>query len=271
MLEYSRMKSNTHIGVVLDRSGSMDSMKREIIGGFNNFLKEQQEVPGTATMTFVQFDDQIDRLASFKELKEITPLDETTYVPRGCTKLYDAIGLTVNSIKDEIGKAAEKPDKVLVLILTDGMENASQEYDTDKIKSLLEAQQKEGWEFSFIGANQDAILTARGIGLSNAASNITYAATPKGAINMMRSMSTATASFRCSVGGEHYAYAQKDRDAQEMNPASAAAFTSKAAFTENGTKAGNLGGFARAANMTQKQRTTQASNAAKARWSKKSV
>lgn len=265
------MKSNTHISVVLDRSGSMDSMKREIIGGFNNFLKDQMEVPGTATMTLVQFDDQIDRLASFKPLSEIKPLDDSSYVPRGCTKLYDAIGLTVKTTKDDIAKSGEKPEKVLVVILTDGLENSSQEYDTNSIKSLLEAQQKEGWEFTFIGANQDAILTARGIGLTNAASNLTYAATPDGAVNMMASLSSATKSFRCSAAGSHLKYSKSDRDAQEMDPSSFHAYAHKAVFSEHGHSAGKIGGTARAASMTQKQRTNIASNAAKARWSKRSV
>lgn len=265
------MTSNTHIAVVLDRSGSMESMKREIIGGFNNFIKEQKEVPGTATMTLVQFDDQIDRLASFKPLGDMQELNDSTYQPRGCTKLYDAIGLTVNSVKDEIAKSEAKPDKVLVVILTDGMENASQEYETDSIKSLLEAQQKEGWEFTFIGANQDAILTARGIGLANAASNLTYAATPKGAMNMMASLSATTASFRCAAPGAKFAYHKSDRDAQELDPASVHISSSKATFSEHGHAAGTLGGMARAASMSQRERTKSASNAAKARWSKKSV
>lgn len=265
------MKSNTHIAVVIDRSGSMESMRREIIGGFNHFLEEQKAVPGTATLTFVQFDDDIDRLASNRALAEVEPLSEKTYVPRGCTRLYDAIGLTVNSVKDEIEKAEEKPDKVLVLILTDGMENASQEYTTETIKGLLEERQKAGWEFSFVGANQDAILTARGIGLANAASNLTYAATPEGATSMFMSMSGATASFRCASPGTAYIYRQKDRDAQEVDPGTAYTGMRKAVFSEHGSVAGKQGGWARSQSLSGKQRSSIARNAAKARWSSKSV
>ena len=271
LLNSSRMKSNTHIAVVLDRSGSMESMKREIIGGFNGFVQDQKEVPGTATLTLVQFDNEIDRLASFKPLADVKPLDDSTYVPRGVTRLYDAIGLTVNTVKEEIAKAEDKPDKVLIVVLTDGLENASQEYDTAQIKTLLEERQKAGWEFTFIGANQDAILTARGIGLHNAASNLTYAATPQGAVNMMASLSTATAAFRCSAQGTHLKYSKEDRDQQESNPGSIASYVSKATFSEHGHMAGSKGGPARAASLTPKQRTSIASNAAKARWSKKSV
>jgi uncharacterized protein YegL len=265
------MKSNTHIAVILDRSGSMESMRKEIIGGFNAFLEDQKKVPGSATMTLVQFDHEIDRLATFKPLSDVAALTSETYVPRGCTKLYDAIGLTVNTVKDEVAKAADKPDKILVVILTDGMENSSQEYDTAGISALLEERQKAGWEFSFIGANQDAILTARGIGLKNAASNLTYAATPDGAINMMASLSTATASFRCAAKGTSFAYAEQDRAAQFTDPSSAYSQASKATFSENGHLAGKLGGHARANSLTPNRRSTIARNAAKARWSKESV
>lgn len=266
------MKSNTHIAVVLDRSGSMSSMRAEIIGGFNAFLTEQKKVPGSATMTLVQFDNVIDRLATFKPLAEVEPLNEKTYEPRGATRLYDAIGLTVMTVKDEIAKATEKPDKVLVLVLTDGQENSSEEFTTEMIQSLIAESQKSGWEFSFIGANQDAILTARGLGVKNAAINsLSFDASPAGAVNMMASMSCATASFRCAAQGVGYSYSAKDREAQSSVPAAFGAATSKAVFSENSSKAGALGGAARAASLSPKQRTSIARTAAKARWSAGSV
>lgn len=265
----SEMKtSNTHIAVVLDRSGSMDSMAKEIIGGFNSFLTEQKEVPGTATMTLVQFDDQIDRLAKFKPLADMEPLTDKTYQPRGATKLYDAIGLTVKTVKTEIEKTEDKPDKVLVVILTDGLENSSQEYDTDDIKKLLEERQKAGWDFSFIGANQDAILSARSIGLTNAAANITYDASPIGASNMMASLSASTSAYRCAAKGVGFGYTQEDRDAQNISPQSSAAAGYKAAFNEHGSTIGKLGGVARAASLSGRQRTKIARTAAEARWHK---
>lgn len=271
MPAFSRMKSNTHIAIVLDRSGSMSSMREEIIGGFNAFLKDQKAVPGTATLTLVQFDHEIDRLASFKPLAEIEPLSNSTYEPRGNTKLYDAIGLTVTSTKEDIAKADEKPDKVLVVIITDGLENSSQEYDTEQIRELLEKQQKAGWEFTFLGANQDAILSGRTIGLNKAHSNMTYAATKDGAMKMMASLSTATASFRCAAKGADFRYSAKDREDQNIDPSQIGGFAHKAVFSEHGSTAGKLGGVARASALTQRQRTTIASNAAKARWSKHSV
>lgn len=262
---------NTHIAVVLDRSGSMESLKNEIVGGFNAFLADQKTVPGAATLTLVQFDNEIDRLTTFRPIAEVPDLTDKTYQPRGCTRLYDAIGLTVNTTAEDIAKAAEKPDKVLVVILTDGQENSSQEYTTESIKTLLEAKQKDGWEFTFIGANQDAILTARGIGLSNAASNITFAATPDGADNIMRSLSSNVRSYRCADAGVAYSYSQADRDAQSIDPSVSAHVSVKATFNEHGSKAGVAGGAARAAALSPRQRSMAARNAAKARWSRNSV
>lgn len=261
---------NTHIAIVLDRSGSMSSIRNEIIGGFNAFLKDQQAVKGTATLTLVQFDNEIDRLASFAAIDGVSPLNDKTYVPRGMTKLYDAIGLTVTSTQDDIGKAKTKPDKVLVVILTDGMENSSQEYDATKIKTLLEDRQRDGWEFSFIGANQDAVLTARGIGLANAASNITFSATKDGAQNIMRSLSHATTSFRCSASAP-MAYSTQDREAQTGTPGSSFEEAKKAVFSEHGHHAGSIGGPARSASLTPKRRSDIARTAAQARWSRESV
>lgn len=251
----------------------MDSLKKEIIGGFNAFVDDQKKVPGKATLTLVQFDNIIDRLASFKPLAEVEPLTDKTYEPRGSTKLYDAIGLTVKTTKEEISKATEKPEKVLVLILTDGLENSSEEYTTESIKALLEAQQKEGWEFSFIGANQDAVLAAQGIGLHNAASNITFAANAAGSNGILRSMSNATAMYRCAPQGAQFAYSATDRATQNaagLDPSSVASFTHKAVFAENGSKAGTLGGPARSASLTPRQRSSIARTAAKARWSNSS-
>lgn len=260
--------NNTHIAIVLDRSGSMETLKNEIVGGFNAFLEDQKKVPHPATLTLVQFDNEIDRLLSFEPLDKVKPWTKDQFQPRGCTRLYDAIGLTVNSVKDEIEKAVVKPDKVLVVILTDGLENSSQEYTTDTIKELLEDRQKAGWEFTFIGANQDAILTARGIGLSNAASNITYAATAAGTSDMMRSLSRATNALRCSSDPHAtFSYTQADRDAQELNPHSSTSSIGKAVFSEHGHKSGT----ARAAKLPPKQRSKIAKAAAKARWSRNSV
>lgn len=265
--------SNTHITVVIDRSGSMETLKKEIIGGFNAFLEDHKAAPGTATLTFVQFDDSIDRLASFKPLAEVEPLTTATYVPRGMTRLYDAIGLAVTSTKEEIEKAAEKPDKVLVIILTDGLENSSQEYTTDKVKALLEARQAEKWEFTFIGANQDAILTAAGIGLHDPSKNMTFASTKGGIISAMASMSTSANLYRCASGDVAYCYsAQQKEDAMDGgSPKQAAQFVAKAVFSEHGSKTGAAGGNARAAAMTPEKRKQVASTAAKARWSARST
>lgn len=250
----------------------MASMAQEIIGGFNAFIADQKATPGKATLTLVQFDNEIDRLASFKPIAEVENLTDKTYVPRGMTKLYDAIGLTVKTVKEEIAKAADKPDRVLVAILTDGEENSSQEYTTETIRKLLQDQQAEKWEFTFIGANQDAVLSGRGIGLAKAAANLTYAATPDGATKMFASLSKATSAFRCSTAvNASFAYSQADRDDQHLDPQSAYASSSKAVFREHGSLAGKLGGPARSASLSPLQRSKIARQGAQARWSRASV
>lgn len=265
------MKDYTHIAIILDRSGSMSSIANEIIGGFNAFMEDQIKAPGTATLTLVQFDNEIDRLETFKPLQEVKQLTSETYRPRGMTKLYDAIGLTVGTVQDEILKIneADRPEKVLVVILTDGLENSSQEYTVDKVKSLLDQKQKDGWEFSFIGANQDAVMTGRGLNLNNAASNLTFAATPQGASQMMKSLSSATRAYRSSPKGA-FAYSNEDKASQSLEPAALHA-SIQVSLGEKVKYLGSSGGVARAASLTPERRKEISSTAAKARWSRNSV
>lgn len=245
----------------------MEAMKDEIVGGFNAFIEDQKKVPSPATLTLVQFDNEIDRLLSNEPLDKVKPWTKDQFQPRGCTRLYDAIGLTVNTLKDTIDKMPAKPDKVLVCILTDGLENSSQEYTTDTIKELLEERQKAGWEFTFIGANQDAVLTARGIGLAHAASNLTYAATREGTQCMMDSLSKATMSYRCASAGTKFSYTSEDWDNQVLDPQTATAGIARGTFAENASK----GGDSRAKHLPAEKRKTIARKAARARWSRNSV
>jgi uncharacterized protein YegL len=265
------MKDYTHIAIVLDRSGSMSSLAHEIIGGYNAFIDDQKRVPGKGTLTLVQFDNEIDRLETFRPLAEVSTMTDKTYVPRGMTKLYDAIGLTVKTVKEEIEKMAEeeRPEKVLVAILTDGLENSSQEYRIDGIKALLDERQKAGWEFTFIGANQDAVLTGRGMGLNNAAGNMTYAATPQGATMMFASLSTATKSCRCAEKGAAFAYSEADKAKQSIEPQAAFKHATEAGNEKYGP-IGSLGGIARKASLSPQTRSDIARTAAKARWSNSS-
>ena len=157
------MKDNfTRIAIVLDRSGSMESCKESTVAGFNEFIRAQKEIPGEATVKLVQFDDQYETVFD-KPLKECPELTQNTFVPRGSTALLDAQGRTIVELGQELAALpeSERPSKVIVVTLTDGLENASKEYNLDKIGAMIREQRdKYNWDFVFLGANQDAIATA---------------------------------------------------------------------------------------------------------------
>lgn len=138
---------------ILDRSGSMASIEREAIGSFNNFLSEQKKVPGDVKMTTVLFDDQYEILNDGVMLTDIPDLNDKTFVPRGMTALYDAVGKTITTVSERLSKTTKSkmPAKVIMLILTDGAENASKEYNSSKIKELIDT--KKDWEFIYLASD----------------------------------------------------------------------------------------------------------------------
>ena len=154
----------TELVFILDRSGSMGGLESDTIGGFNSMIEKQKRESGTAYVTTILFDHEIERLHDRLPLEEVRPMTGEDYTVRGCTALLDALGDTILHIAD-IHKYARKedvPDNTVFVITTDGMENASRRYGSREIKKLIEKQKKRcGWEFLFIGANIDAVETAR--------------------------------------------------------------------------------------------------------------
>jgi uncharacterized protein YegL len=165
------MKTNlTELVFILDKSGSMSGLESDTIGGYNALLKKQREEPGDAIVTTVLFDDNVEFLHDRINVKGICPITEKEYFIGGCTALLDAIGKTINKILkvQRNTNEEERADKVMFVITTDGMENASKEYNHEKIKKMVEWQkEKYRWEFIFIGANIDAISTAAKFGISS--------------------------------------------------------------------------------------------------------
>lgn len=192
----------TEIICILDRSGSMGSMLTETIEGFNSFIDEQKAVKGKAKVTLVQFDNKYDVIYSGVKLKNVPVLDTNTFKPRGMTALLDAIGKTLTEQKERITN--EKwADKVIVVILTDGHENASQEFKTDTVKKLTKDAQDEGWSFVYLGANQDAIVAAQQFGIDTKSTlNVVsgYAATSTGMLSATRMYSTSVTELRSNIG-----------------------------------------------------------------------
>lgn len=193
------MKQNyTHIAIVLDRSGSMISAKQDTIGGFNAFLEAQKVVPGEATLFLCQFDHEYNVLQDNVPLAQAAPLNELTYVPRGNTALLDAIGRTIVSVGAflQFMSEAERPEKMIFVIITDGMENSSREYSSKQIMDMINHQRDVyKWEFVFLGANQDAIATAAGLGIG-ANSSLTFANNSAGNAAAYASVARATANYR---------------------------------------------------------------------------
>lgn len=210
------MKNKTDITIILDRSGSMESVKLDTIGGFNSFLSEQQKVAGEASLSLVQFDDQYEVVYENRDIRVADRLTEATFQPRGSTALLDAIGRTINAAGARFAALAEdeRPDKVLFVIMTDGFENASREFTAAQISELISRQHHiYKWQFMFIGANQDAVLSAREIGIPAAAS-LTYAANSEGTQVAFSMVAEKICNYRNSQNAVALEFNDEDRERQ---------------------------------------------------------
>lgn len=153
---------------ILDRSGSMEGLESDTIGGYNSFLKKQREAPGDARITTVLFDDQYELLHDGINIQLVNPITGHDYFTRGSTAMLDAIGKTIRAVGQRLSltKAEERPGKVIFVITTDGMENSSREYSYEMIRSMIRHQRdKYSWEFIFLGANIDSESVAEEIGI----------------------------------------------------------------------------------------------------------
>ncbi len=157
----------TEIVFLLDRSGSMSGLENDTIGGFNSFVKRQCELEDETLLTTVLFDDRYEILYNGESAANVH-LTPNEYYVRGATALLDAVGKTILDVGYRLSqvKENERPGKVIFVITTDGMENASSEFTYEKVKSLIRHQQvKYSWEFIFLGANIDAAKEAESIGI----------------------------------------------------------------------------------------------------------
>jgi len=171
----------SEIAFVLDRSGSMESCREAAIEGFNSFLQEQQRTEGLAKLTLILFDHEYLVPIDALPVAEILPLDNDSYVPHGSTALLDATGRAIDELGARLAALPEKdrPVQVIVAILTDGLENSSQDYTWQQIADAIKQQSEQyRWTFLFLGANQDAIETAAQMNIkaTNAAAYVADAA-----------------------------------------------------------------------------------------------
>lgn len=186
---------------VVDKSGSMQTTKADAIGGYNEFLKDQRAQPGHALVTLVLFDTEYSVSYEAQPVATAPELSNDNYHPAGGTALLDAVGRAITSTSGRI-KAQEmagrpKPDKVLCAIVTDGGENSSHEYSRHALKLLVGAVEHDGWEFIYIGANQDAFAEAGHMGIKMAAN---AAAGAQGMATAFKTASLYTQSTRAFAG-----------------------------------------------------------------------
>jgi hypothetical protein len=184
----------TDITIILDRSGSMASVAHDTIGGFNRFVEDQKGGHGEAALTLVQFDNQYEVVYAGTPIADVPVMTGETFVPRGSTALLDAIGRTIDDTGRRLASLpeAQRPETVIIVIITDGYENASRRYTSHRVGEMI-AHQSDiySWQFVFLGANQDAIATAASMGV-DAGSALTYAATPIGTENAFAAVSSRT-------------------------------------------------------------------------------
>ena len=158
----------TELVFVLDRSGSMHALVSDTIGGFNALIEKQKQEPGACVVTTALFDDRYELLHDRVPLSNILPMTEREYFARGNTALLDALGRTIDKTIHALRGIVEeeRPKTVLFVIMTDGLENASREYNAARVREMVSQQQAQGWEFLFLGANMDAISAASHVGIA---------------------------------------------------------------------------------------------------------
>ena len=191
---------STHITIILDRSGSMESIRDDTIGGFNAFLAAQKAEPGEATLTLVQFDSQdpYEVVHSFAPLVEIPELTRKVFVPRGGTPLLDAMGRGINDTELRIAGFPEedRPSRVVFAVITDGQENASEEFRKEQVEKLIRVRtEKDDWQFVFLSADLASIGDAVALGI-DAGSCFSFRSNAVGTASAWSALSGGVSAFR---------------------------------------------------------------------------
>lgn len=183
------------IAVLLDKSGSMEPITTDTIGGFNSWLKELQDATGdAAALTLTMFDTQSRVLYENAPLSTVKQLTEASYQPSGNTALNDALGETLVSMK----KQAKKGDRVLFLIITDGQENSSRHFTKAALREDIGALAKKGWEFQYIGANVDSFAESQAYGMTGSTQ---YSSTSAGTAANFVALTHSTQAWTANAGG----------------------------------------------------------------------
>lgn len=203
----AKKDNRTHIVMVLDRSGSMGSIKDDMEGAINHYVQEQQKVDGECTFTFAQFDTEHEVLLDAVDLQEV---GEVTIEPRGGTALLDAFGMNLSKARTYVKNlpASKQPKHKLFVLITDGHENSSREYNKEAVQKEIKAAESEGWTTVYLGANQDAIAEGTAMG-NKRRTSMTYAPTGAAVAAAMSVNSMHTTQLRST--GDYGAYDESER------------------------------------------------------------
>ena len=200
------MSNHTALMLIVDQSGSMSSIKQESQQAFNELLALQKAEPGTLSVKLVTFNHNV----NLGVLTDASDFKGLTLVTEGMTALHDAMGMGITDLDKEIQALPEgnRPDRVIVVTVTDGLENSSREYTATTVKRLVRAHQDvDKWEFVFLGANQDAVLTAESFGI-RAGSALTYHASDEG---ITQSVAAASGYIAAARSGLEASFTDEDR------------------------------------------------------------
>lgn len=184
----------------MDKSGSMGHLRGDTIGSFNTFLKEQKDFPGEAIFTLCAFNHECTFVHDAENIANVQDLSLDTYCPGGNTALLDAMGQTIDRVGQKLAAMpeADRPSKVIFLIITDGEENSSRVFDREQIRSMVEHQRDVyNWEFMFFGANIDSFTAGTSIGVA-ATNSMNYTATSAGTEALYRGISSNVSNYRSS-------------------------------------------------------------------------
>lgn len=192
-------KPTTYITFLLDRTGSMQSIKKATIDGFNEFVNGQKTAKVKGDMTLTIFDSESIDVLYTNPVKDVPVLTSDDFVPRAMTPLFDGIGRTIRNAKDRLAAETKQPDTVIVVIMTDGLENASSEFKIEDVRALVKEQEEAGWKFVFLGANMDAYAEGMNLGMENA-QYVTYSATEDSTLGGMAYASASVGQTIASRG-----------------------------------------------------------------------
>jgi len=210
-------KGLCHLLFCVDRSGSMSSIAKDMIGGYNEFIRKQKEIPSECFVSFYQFDDVYEAIFERINLQDVKDLDSKTYSPRNSTALYDALGRTIKEYGEYLSSIPEKerPERILFVTITDGLNNASTHYTLEQVRNAIKHQTEAyKWDFVFLGSNIDAWDTGQSLGVS-AQSVLQFASVGPSVGAAFGALSKGSTNYRISAAKSTYAFDKEDREEQD--------------------------------------------------------